>query len=29
MRWSREGAHNMIALRCQYYGDRWKQIWAV
>jgi len=28
MRWSREGAQNMIALRCHYYGDRWKQIWA-
>ena len=29
MRWSRNGAQNMIALRCQYYGDRWKQIWAI
>jgi hypothetical protein len=28
MRWSREGAQNMLALRCEHYSDRWKQIWA-
>jgi hypothetical protein len=28
MRWSRDGAQNMIALRCEYYSGRWRQIWA-
>jgi hypothetical protein len=28
MRWSREGAQNMIALRCEFYSDRWQQLWA-
>jgi len=28
MRWSREGAHNMIALRCEHHSGRWQQIWA-
>ena len=28
MRWSRDGAQSMLALRCVLLSDRWDEVWA-
>jgi hypothetical protein len=28
MRWSREGAQAMLALRCVLLSERWDEVWA-
>lgn len=28
MRWSREGAQAMLALRCLLLSDRWDELWT-
>ena len=29
MRWSRNGAQNMLALRAEYLSDRWDEAWQL